>query len=193
MDSTVREAEHLDWAMRLRIAMGMAYCLEHMHQLTPALVHRNFKSSAVYLTEDYAAKISDFGFSDEGSAAERESNVQSNVYSFGVVLFEMISGKLPYSAGSDSLEDWASDYLSSGAQSLREIVDPTLETYCEDQLRQIGRVIRSCTNPDLRQRSTMKEVCVRLREITGIEPDGAIPKLSPLWWAELEIMSTEAS
>lgn len=184
----IREAEHLNWATRLRIAMGMAYCLEHMHQLTPPLVHKNFKSSSVYLTEDYAAKISDFYFSTDDSSTETEPNVQSNVYSFGVVLYEMITGKLPYTAGSTSLEDWASDYLG-GTRYLREMVDPTLETYSEDQLQQIGRVIRGCTCPDPRERLSMKEVCVKLREITGIEPDGAIPKLSPLWWAEIEIMS----
>ncbi|KAH6777761.1 hypothetical protein C2S52_006909 [Perilla frutescens var. hirtella] len=189
----IREAEHLDWPMRMRIAMGTAYCLEHMHQMIPPFIHRNFKSSAVCLTEDYAAKISDFGFSDERSSPpEREPDAQSNVYSFGVVLYEMITGKLPYTAGSDSPEDWASDYLT-GAQHLRDMVDPTLETYGKDQLQQIGHVIRSCTNPDPRQRPTMKQVCAQLKEITGIEPEVAVPKLSPLWWAELEIQSTEAT
>ncbi|PIN14599.1 Non-specific serine/threonine protein kinase [Handroanthus impetiginosus] len=61
----IREAEHLDWATRLRIAMGMAYCLDHMHQLTPPLPHRNLTSSTIYLTEDYAAKVSDFVFWDK--------------------------------------------------------------------------------------------------------------------------------
>jgi hypothetical protein len=39
----------------------------------------------------------------------------------------------------------------------------------------------------------MKEIASKLKEITAMEPDGATPKLSPLWWAELEIMSTEGS
>ncbi|KAL0341245.1 UNVERIFIED_CONTAM: Inactive receptor-like serine/threonine-protein kinase [Sesamum radiatum] len=176
----------------MRVAMGMAYCLEHMHQLTPALAHRNFNSSAVYLTDDYAAKVSDLSFSDDGSSSDNEPNIRSNVYSFGVVLFEMITGKLPYSAGSDSSDDWASDYLS-GAQPLREMVDPTLETFQEDQLQLLDSVIKSCVNPDPRRRPTMVEVCARLRETTGIDPDGATPKVSPLWWAELEILSTEAN
>ncbi|KAL2524269.1 putative LRR receptor-like serine/threonine-protein kinase MRH1 [Abeliophyllum distichum] len=188
----IKEAEHLDWAMRLRIAMGMAYCLDYMHQLTPVIPHRNLTSSAVYLTEDYAAKISDFGFLGDGSAAEIEPNLQSNVYSFGVVLFEMITGKLPYVVGNGSLEDWASDYLR-GIPFLREMVDPTLTSFQEDQLEQIGSLIKSCVNPEPRQRPSMREVAARLREITSIAPDGAIPKLSPLWWAELEILSTEAN
>ncbi|CAI9787618.1 unnamed protein product [Fraxinus pennsylvanica] len=188
----IKEAEHLDWAMRLRIAMGMAYCLEHMHQLTPVVPHRNLTSSAVYLTEDYAAKISDFGFSGDGSSDEIEPNPQSNVYSFGVVLFEMITGKLPYIVGNDSLDDWASDYLR-GSLCIREIVDPTLTSFQKDQLEQIGSLIKSCVNPEPSQRPLMREVATRLREITSIAPDVAIPKLSPLWWAELEILSTEAN
>ncbi|KAL2549762.1 putative LRR receptor-like serine/threonine-protein kinase MRH1 [Forsythia ovata] len=188
----IKEAEHLDWAMRLRIAMGMAYCLEYMHQLRPVIPHRNLTSSAVYLTEDYAAKISDFGFSGDGSAAEIEPNQQRNVYSFGVVLFEMITGKLPYEVGNGSLEDWASDYLR-GIPFLREMVDPTLTSFQEDQLEQIGSLIKSCVNPEPRQRPSMREVAAWLRDITSIAPDGAIPKLSPLWWAELEILSTEAN
>ncbi|KAG6418473.1 hypothetical protein SASPL_120677 [Salvia splendens] len=188
----IREAEHLDWTTRMRIAMGTAYCLDHMHQMAPPFIQRNFKSSAVYLTEDYAAKVSDFGFSDErSSAAMRELDVQSNVYSLGVVLYEMITGKLPYTAGSDAPENWASDYLN-GMQCLGEMVDPTLETYGKDQLQRVGGVVRSCTDPDPRQRPSMREVCAQLREITGIEPEMAVPKLSPLWWAELEIQSSDA-
>ncbi|GFP96853.1 probable inactive receptor-like protein kinase at3g56050, partial [Phtheirospermum japonicum] len=185
----IREAEHLDWLMRVRIAMGIAYSLDHMHQLSPPFAHKHLTSSSIYLTEDYAAKVSDFVFWDE---AESQSNPPSNVYSFGVILFEMITGRLPYSAGSGSLDDWASDYLSWG-QDVRELVDPTLKSYREDQLEEIGGVIRACVEPDPGRRPSMREVCERLREITGIGPDGAIPKLSPLWWAEIEIMSSDVS
>ncbi|XP_073017245.1 probable inactive receptor-like protein kinase At3g56050 [Primulina eburnea] len=187
----IREAEHLDWATRLRIAMGVAYCLEHMHQLTPPLAHRNLTSSSVYLTEDYAGKVSDFIYQNEGNLDGIEPNTQSNVYSFGVVLFEMMTGRLPYSVGGESLENWGSDYLR--VQPLREIVDPTLRTYHEEQLQLVGNVIKMCTNQDPRRRPSMKEVCLMLREVTNIGPDGAIPKVSHLWWAELEILSTEAN
>ncbi|KZV23534.1 hypothetical protein F511_36231 [Dorcoceras hygrometricum] len=183
----IKEAEHLDWAMRLRIAMGVAYCLEHMHQLTPALVHRNLTSSTVYLAEDYAAKLSDLTYQDDGTAVDNEPTRQNNVYSFGILLLEMITGRLPHSAGGDSMY---SDSLK--VENIREIVDPTLRSYDEEQLQQIGDVIRLCTNPDPRGRPTMQEVCVMLREATTVGPDGAIPKLSPLWWAELEILSAEA-
>lgn len=185
----IREAEHLDWGMRMRITMGMAYCLEHMHNLSPSLAHKNLTSSAVYLTEDCAAKISDFG--NETAAAEMGSIPESNVYSFGVILFEMMTGRLPYSANSSSLDDWASDYLRGG-ESLREMVDPTLNSFQEEQVERIADVIKMCVHPEPRRRPAMREVSARLREITGIGSDGATPRLSPLWWAELEIISTEA-
>ncbi|KAG4920206.1 hypothetical protein JHK82_049168 [Glycine max] len=197
----IKESEHLDWGTRLRIAMGMAYCLQHMHQLEPPLVLSNLNSSAVQLTDDYAAKISDLSFLNEIASAVIKSPARkntdmtpaSNIYSFGVILFEMVTGRLPYSVDNDgSLDDWASHYLQ-GDQPLKEMVDPTLASFQEEQLEQVDALIKSCVHPDQKQRPTMKEVCVRLREITKITPDAAVPKLSPLWWAELEIASVNAS
>ncbi|XWS53367.1 hypothetical protein CRYUN_Cryun11dG0151400 [Craigia yunnanensis] len=199
----IQEAEHLDWGMRLRIAMGIAYCLEHMHQLTPPIAHRNLQSCSVYLTEDYAAKISDFSFLNNAIAAKVGSatmellesptaDADSNVYSFGVILFEMITGRIPYSVDNGTLVDWASDYLKRG-QPLKEMVDPTLKFFKEDELEKLFEVIKTCVHPDPKERPTMREIAAKLKEITAMGPDGATPKLSPLWWAELEILSIEAS
>ncbi|KAJ0045862.1 hypothetical protein Pint_06561 [Pistacia integerrima] len=198
----IRESEHLNWGMRLRIAMGMAYCLEHMHQLNPPIAHNNLNSSAVFLTEDYAAKLSDLSFRNEIAASEMGSaskelsdtpsaSLESNVYSFGVLLVEMMTGRMPYVVDNGCLEDWASDYLR-GNQPLKSIVDPTLRTFDVEQLEKFGSLIKSCVHPNLQLRPSMRDVTARLREITGITQDGAIPKLSPLWWAELEILSTDA-
>ena len=199
----VQEAEHLDWGMRLRITMGIAYCLEHMHQLTPPIAHRNLQSCSVYLTEDYAAKISDFSFLNNPTTAKvglatmellesPSADAESNVYCFGVLLFEMITGRIPYSVGNGSLADWASDYLKR-EQPLKEMVDPTLKFFQEDELEKFFEVIKTCVHPDPKERPTMREIAATLKEITAMAPDGATPKLSPLWWAELEILSTEAS
>ncbi|ESR49028.1 protein MALE DISCOVERER 2 [Citrus sinensis] len=198
----IKESEHLDWGMRLRIAMGMAYCLEHMHQLNPPIAHNYLNSSAVHLTEDYAAKLSDLSFWNEIAMAEMaatskklssapSASLESNVYNFGVLLFEMVTGRLPYLVDNGSLEDWAADYLS-GVQPLQQFVDPTLSSFDEEQLEKLGELIKSCVRADPEKRPTMRDIAAILREITGITPDGAIPKLSPLWWAEIEILSTEA-
>lgn len=199
----VREAEHLDWGMRLRIMMGMAYCLEHMHQLNPPIPHKNLTSSAVTLTEDYAAKISDFNFWNQVAVSEIESTgielVENssagpgrNVYSFGVVLLEMVTGRIPYTMDDGLIGDWASDYVR-GDKPLAETVDPTLKSFDAEQVQKIGEIIRSCVFPDPKHRPSMRDVSSRLRAATGIQPDEAIPKISPLWWAELEVLSTQGN
>ncbi|KAI4339155.1 hypothetical protein MLD38_024126 [Melastoma candidum] len=202
----IKESEHLDWKMRLRVAMGVAYCLEQMHKLNPPIAHKNLNSSAVNLTDDYAAKISDYNCWTQVAAAEMQNpgfclvtasstlrGPEANVYAFGVILFEMITGRLPYSVDDNgSVDDWASDYLR-GERPLKEMVDPTLESFNEQQAEGIGQLIWMCVDPDPRRRPPMAEVTARLRAMTSITPDAAIPKISPLWWAELEIVSTEAN
>ena len=50
--------EHLDWNARIRVIMGTAYCLQYMHHdLNPPVAHSNLNSGAIYLTDDYAAKV----------------------------------------------------------------------------------------------------------------------------------------
>ncbi|MCH98557.1 putative LRR receptor-like serine/threonine-protein kinase [Trifolium medium] len=196
----VKEAEHLNWGPRLRIAMGMAYCLQHMHELDPPMVHTNLSSSVVHLTDDHAAKISDLSFSYEIDSSEKKpdgkkhndmmqsTSPASNVYSFGVLLFEIVTGRIPYSVDNSSHENWASHYLKWD-KPLKEMVDSTLTSYKEDQVEQVAELIRVCVDPDSEKRPRMNEVSERLREITKMSPEFAVPKLSPLWWAEIEISS----
>ncbi|KAG1371535.1 inactive receptor-like serine/threonine-protein kinase [Cocos nucifera] len=197
----VKEAEHLDWAMRLRVAMGIAYCLEHMHQLNPPFVLRNLDSTTIYLTDDYAAKISDLEFWNEAKGTKPVpgnsgplaplSDLRSIVYRFGIVLLEILSGRLPFSEDG-SLEYWASCYLN-GEKPLKDMIDPSLVSFNEESVSALHEVIRTCTNPDPNEQPTMAEVARRLRDITAMPPDGATPKVSPLWWAELEIITSEAN
>ncbi|KAL5974968.1 hypothetical protein ACLOJK_031644 [Asimina triloba] len=199
----VKEAEHLDWAMRLRIAMGMAYCLEYMHQLDPPIFHKKLHSKTVYLTDDYAAKLADFSFWNEPTAKTNSSEVghqdtassnsESIVYSFGLILLEMMTGKLPYSQNEGLILGWALDYLR-GDRPIASLMDPTLKTFEEEEARALRRVILSCLDSDQKQRPTMQDLAAQMREITAMAPDAATPRLSPLWWAELEVLSsTDAS
>ncbi|XP_023543034.1 probable inactive receptor-like protein kinase At3g56050 [Cucurbita pepo subsp. pepo] len=194
------EFEHLNWKMRMRIAMGMAYCLEYLHeQQTAPLIQLNLTSSAVNLTEDYAAKISECSLQNEIVAEVRNytsghllntssGGPESQIYSFGLVLLELMTGRIPHSEENGSLEEWAIQYLRFD-QLLKDLVDPTLASFQEEQLEQIGQLLKTCLHSNPEQRPTMKFITARLRLITGITPDEAIPRLSPLWWAELEIAS----
>uniref|UniRef100_A0A7N1A220 Protein kinase domain-containing protein n=1 Tax=Kalanchoe fedtschenkoi TaxID=63787 RepID=A0A7N1A220_KALFE len=195
----VQESEHLDWGMRLRISMGIAYCLEHMHQLKPPAIHKNLCSSAISLSEDYAAKVTDFTFWNEKGPTEihaadvelMQPSVPSNIACFGTLLFETVTGKSPYMMSSDYIHRWASDYLRDSTKAPGDIVDPTLGSVPPAELLEIVKVIQSCVQPDSKSRPPMKEVTAMMREITGVGPNAATPKISPLWWAELEVISTE--
>ncbi|CAN6862544.1 unnamed protein product [Brassica oleracea] len=188
-----QHTEHLDWPTRLRIFMGIAYCLEHMHNLNPPILHTNLDSSCIYLTEDNAAKVSDFSVLNFISPSKESSSSknllehstldpQTNVLNFGAVLFEIISGRLP-----------DPDSLFLEPKPARDLVDPTLKTFQEDVAERLLGVVRQCMNPYSAQRPTMRKVAVKLREITGIEADAAQPRLSPRWWTEMEIITTDGN
>ncbi|CDY26358.1 BnaA02g24120D [Brassica napus] len=200
-----KEMEHLDWSARMRIIMGTAYCLQHMHELNPPMSLSKLASSAIYLTDDYAAKVGEVPFGSQTGLKSRKptsgdldksllplpAEPETNVYNFGVLMLEIISGKPPDSDEEGSITKWASKYLES--DKLKDMIDPTLTTFKEEDLEVICDVARHCLRTDQSQRPTMKDVIEQLKEVINISPEQATPRLSPLWWAELEILSSEAS
>lgn len=201
----VEEVEHLDWNARMRIIMGTAYCLQYMHHdLNPPVAHVNLRSAAIYLTDDYAAKVVEKPFEvlpkaivsieDGSKPAEltKAADPRQNVYDFGILLLETITGRLPYSEEQGSLVDWAWEYLNN-RENNKDFIDPILKSVRTNELDVICDVILECIRPEPTRRPSMKEITTKLREAIPITPDAAVPRLSPLWWAELEIMSVEAS
>jgi serine/threonine protein kinase len=177
---------------RLRISMGIAYCLEHMHQLKMPVVPRNFDSTTIYLTDDFAAKVSDLEFwSDAKGPGSINSDLEHIVRKYGIVLLEILTGRVPCSEDDVPLEQWASRYFD-GEMRLAELIDPSIGSFPEDAAHALCEVVRSCIDSDPKKRLRMVEVVGRMREITTLGPDGATPKVSPLWWAELEITSSES-
>lgn len=183
--------------------MGIAYCLDHMHQLSPPLIMKNLDSSSIYLTEDYAAKVSDIRFWVESEETKSPPShfsgtlevpilePKNTVYAFGLLLIEILSGRIPAS-GDVLLESWASCYLN-GNRPVKEMMDPTLTFFREEDAIALCKVIRSCINSDLQERPSMSKIVNILKDITLMTPDRAVPMASPLWWAELEILTSEAN
>ncbi|XP_057986176.1 protein MALE DISCOVERER 2 isoform X1 [Hevea brasiliensis] len=203
----VKEMEHLDWIARMRIIMGIAYCLQYMqHDLNPPVAHSNLNSHNIFLTDDYAAKIAEISFLPQDSSKSKSSDdnesahstlphladVETNVYCFGILLLEIISGKLQYCEEQGSLEKLTAEYLND-KRSISYMIDPTLKSFKKNELNLICEIIQECIQPDSRQRPTMKDITSKLREVIAISPDQATPRLSPLWWAELEILSVDAT
>jgi len=185
----VKEAEHLDWQSRLRIAMGVVYCLGYRYQQNAPVTLRNLNSSCIYLTEDDATKVSDISFGVDKKEDENDApDEYSTVYKFALLLLETISGRRPYSDDDGLLALWARRYLN-GASPVMGMVDSTLNSVPEEHVSAFSELIRLCISEDRSQRPTMAELTKRMQEITGITQDQAIPRKSALWWAELEIIT----
>ncbi|KAH7331193.1 hypothetical protein KP509_20G019400 [Ceratopteris richardii] len=139
----------LGWMQRVKIAFEAAKGLEYLHKKA-FIVHRDIRSSNILLFDDYKAKIADFSISDQPPdkaarllsthvlgtfgynapeyAMEAKSNYKSDIYSFGVVLLELLTGRKPIdhtlSQGQQSLVTWATARIIEG--KVIECVDPRL-------------------------------------------------------------------
>uniref|UniRef100_A0A0D9UY38 Protein kinase domain-containing protein n=1 Tax=Leersia perrieri TaxID=77586 RepID=A0A0D9UY38_9ORYZ len=200
----LKEFEHLDWAARMRIIMGVAYCLQYMHhELNPPVSINDVRSDTIFMTDDYAAKIADVGIwkevalkaktakDDSSSRSESPLDLAGNVYCFGALMIEIISGKLPESNDHEFMCNWAAEHLKG--KNYSKLVDASLKDHKGNELEAVCEVIQECIDPDSNQRPTMRDISRKLRQILNISPEAATPRLSPLWWAELEILSAEAT
>ncbi|KAK1365498.1 Receptor ser thr protein kinase [Heracleum sosnowskyi] len=173
---------HLDWPKRVAICMGTASGLAYLHEeAKPQIVHRDIKASNILLDENFHPKIGDFGlaklFPDNVThistrvagtvgylapeyALLGQLTKKADVYSFGVLLLEIISGKSSSMAafGEDLLVlvEWA--WQLKEQERLLDLVDPELTEYpARDMLRFI-KVGLFCTQAASKQRPTMKQV-----------------------------------
>lgn len=171
----------LSWNSRVKIALGSARALEHLHEIcSPSIIHKNFKSSNILLDTELNPHISDAGHSsfvpdaefqasNQGSgysAPEVEMSGQytlkSDVYSFGVVMLELLTGRKPFDSSrprsEQSLVRWATPQLHD-IDALDQMVDPALKgLYPAKSLSRFADVIALCVQPEPEFRPPMSEV-----------------------------------
>ncbi|CAN6301459.1 unnamed protein product [Urochloa humidicola] len=189
----------LDWQKRAAICVGTASGLAFLHEeAQPRIVHRDIKASNILLDKKLLPKIGDFGlaklFPDTVThistrvagtmgylapeyALLGQLTKKADIYSFGVLLLEMISGQ------SSSMSTWGPDMqvLVEWTWKLRdegrllEIVDPDLEKYPGEQTLRFIKVALLCTQATSQQRPSMKQVVNMLNNQTEIDLQNAIP------------------
>ncbi|XP_073116583.1 uncharacterized protein [Elaeis guineensis] len=173
----------LDWPTRLGIAIGAARGLCYMHHdCSPPIVHRDVKSSNILLDAGFGAKIADFGLARmlaKGGEPEsvsviagsfgymapecgrlRKVNQKVDVFSFGVVLLELVTGRRANEGGEDEcLAEWAWRYYEEGGGLIdiidEEIRDPLLYLA---EMEVVFRLGLFCTAKMPSSRPSMKEV-----------------------------------
>ncbi|KAM7523647.1 hypothetical protein LguiA_013549 [Lonicera macranthoides] len=193
----------LNWAARKKIAMGAARGLAFLHHnCTPHIIHRDMKSSNVLLDENLEARVSDFGMARFMSAMDTHLSVSTlagtpgyvppeyyqsfrcstrgDVYSYGVVLLELLTGKQPtHSAdfGDNNLVGWMKTHAKMKISDIfdTELMkeDPSLEVELLHHLK----VACACLDDRPFKRPTMIQVMAMLKEIQvgmGFDPSSTV-------------------
>ncbi|KAM7472234.1 hypothetical protein LguiA_010417 [Lonicera macranthoides] len=179
----VGDVSPLTWNIRMNIILGTAKGLAYLHEgLEPKVVHRDIKTSNILLDRQWNSKVSDFGLAKllcaETSyvttrvmgtfgyvapeyACTGMLNEKSDIYSFGILIMEIITGRSPvdYSRpqGEVNLVDWLKTMV--GNRKSEEVVDPKLpEMPASKALKRVLLVALRCVDPDAQKRPKMGHV-----------------------------------
>ncbi|KAJ0701393.1 putative protein kinase RLK-Pelle-CrRLK1L-1 family [Helianthus annuus] len=188
----------LTWVRRLKICIGAARGLDYLHTgtgINHGVIHRDVKSTNILLDDNWAAKVSDFGLSKIGPTNQPSTYVntlvrgtfgymdpdyfqtgrltrKSDVYAFGVVLFEVLCGKQAVDSSTDEehwgLATWAQDSLKEGR--LKQIVDSNLRGRISPKcLKEFALLADRCLHSRPKQRPAMAEVVIGLESILALQ------------------------
>ncbi|TKY73115.1 LRR receptor serine/threonine-protein kinase [Spatholobus suberectus] len=179
------------WRFRHKIALGTARALAFLHYgCSPPIIHRDVKASSVYLDYNLEPRLSDFGLAKIfGSGLDEEialcspgyvppefsqpefdtSTPKSDVYCFGVVLFELLTGKKP--VGDDypdekeaTLVSWVRGLVRKNKAS--RAIDPKIhDTGPEEQMEEALKIGYLCTADLPSKRPSMQQIVGLLKDI----------------------------
>lgn len=190
----------MDWQTRVSVALGAARGLEYLHEAAaPRILHRDIKSTNILLDDKFRAKITDlgmakclmndgvtscsssparmlgtFGYFAPEYAIVGKASLKSDVFSFGVVVLELITGRPPIHKSSttradESLVIWATSRLRDSTLVVTELPDPTLQgKFPAEEMQIMAHLARECLQWDPESRPTMTEVVHILSTISPI-------------------------
>ncbi|CAI9269060.1 unnamed protein product [Lactuca saligna] len=195
----------LTWAQRLKICLGAAKGLKYLHSGLGEhnrVIHRDMKSANILLDDNLEAKICDFGLSRFGARnledtqlitkiagtrfymdplyAERSRlTKESDMYSFGVVMFEMSSGTLVYNQkcfGDDENPQYLFDVVRScydddkKAARPDKLIDPFIKDHTDmNSFNTFNKIAHKCVNLKLEQRPTMEKIIRKIEQALEIQ------------------------
>ncbi|XP_047334169.1 LOW QUALITY PROTEIN: receptor-like serine/threonine-protein kinase At1g78530 [Impatiens glandulifera] len=189
--STETTTPVLDWASRYKIAVGIAKGLSYLHfDCIPHIIHRDIKSSNILLDENMEARVSDFGLAtlmeadkthvstlvagtfgylapeyfDTGKATRK-----GDVYSYGVVLLELLTGKKPtdeaFIEEGTKLVTWVKSVVEEKKEEM--VIDSRLECCSmeeEEEVKNVFSIALMCLEHEPSKRPSMAEVVKMLEQ-----------------------------
>ncbi|XP_010270712.1 PREDICTED: proline-rich receptor-like protein kinase PERK1 [Nelumbo nucifera] len=192
-----KDQSTLDWALRLKIAIGTAKGLAYLHEdCQPKIVHRDIKSTNILLDSKFEAKVADFGlakfFPDTEThvltrimgtlgylapeyASSGKVTIKSDVYSFGVTLLDLITG---YSPLHESRFDINVGFVDSVRPKLTQaiengnydaVVDPRLQKdYNATEMERMVACANACLRVEPKDRPLMSMIVHVLEGLKGV-------------------------
>jgi serine/threonine protein kinase len=167
----LKSEKDLSWAIKVKMALDAAEGMAYLHSCKPPVVHRDLKSLNLLVDEGYNVKVADFGLSKATSGDSLNSKVGSlnwcapeillrsspftpagDVYSFGMVLWELTTHTAPF-------------HGMHPLQIVRAIDQNDLPDIPEDTDSEYTQLIKDCWHSDARRRPTFITISQRLAEI----------------------------
>ncbi|KAK9290177.1 hypothetical protein L1049_008343 [Liquidambar formosana] len=191
-DLICRPDFQLPWSVRLRIAIGVAQGLTYLHKdYVPHLLHRNIKSRNILLDADFEPKLTDFALDRiVGEAAfqssmasesafscyiapengySKKATEQMDIYSFGVVLLELLTGRQAQKAESgDSLDivKWVRRKINI-TNGAFQVLDPKVSNASQQEMLGALEIALRCTSVMPEKRPSMSEVVRALQSLSS--------------------------
>ncbi|KAI3948174.1 hypothetical protein MKX01_014773 [Papaver californicum] len=175
----------LDWGIRYKVALGTAEGLLYLHETCQRrIIHRDIKTANILLTENFEPQITDFGLSKwlpdqwthhtvskfEGTFGYLAPEYimhgivdeKTDVFAFGVLLLELITGKRALDKTEESLVMWAKPLLDKN--EFRELIDPSLgDSYDRQQMNHVASTAALCIQHSSILRPRMSQVVPLLK------------------------------
>ncbi|GKA83836.1 kinase-like domain-containing protein [Tanacetum coccineum] len=209
LDNYLSDTIMLTWVRRLEICVGLAHALSYIHYDESrdfSVIHQNIESETVLINDNWEPKLSEFrlsmkikasqrhdsffvnkvwdreGYTDPTYIETKRTNHKSDIYSFGIVMFELLCGRKSITT------DESNKYLAPLAilhykeKTLDDIIDPDLWKQMDSEsFNLFAETAYACLNEEQSQRPNIDEIVTRLTKALEIASDNKTKLTDGKW------------